>query len=167
MVLAPVLVSKLIHKQSTDFQNPGDNDMSQNSRIILRYIVVQIEIKKKKKKKKDKKSIVQIHKINLIVEMKKIIYTLYLISLGSFGLKLDSRSCLTPGVTNTILLLYKFFLQKGIYVIVVLTNGFLFFVFYFLIKNRLDLRKIVFFSLMVLDFALMKLSSQIVVVSVG
>ena len=67
MVLAPVLVSKLIHKQSTDFQNPGDNDMSQNSRIILRYIVVQIEIKKKK----DKKSIVQIHKINLIVEMKK------------------------------------------------------------------------------------------------
>ena len=50
MVLAPVLVSKLIHKQSTDFQNPGDNDMSQNSRIILRYIVVQIEIKKKKKR---------------------------------------------------------------------------------------------------------------------
>ena len=99
MVLAPVLVSKLIHKQSTDFQNPGDNDMSQNSRIILRYIVVQIEIKKKK----DKKSIVQIHKINLIVEMKKIIYALYLISLGSFGLKLDSRSRLTPGVTNTIL----------------------------------------------------------------
>ena len=80
MVLAPVLVSKLIHKQSTDFQNPGDNDMTQNSRIILRYIVVQIEIKKKKKK--DKKSIVQIHKINLIVEMKKIIYALYLISLG-------------------------------------------------------------------------------------
>ena len=99
--------------------------------------------------------------------MKKIIYALYLISLSSFGLKLDSRSHLTPGVTNTILLVYKFFLQKGIYVIVVLTNGFLFFVFYFLIKNRLDLRKIVFFSLMVLNFALMKLSSQIVVVSVG
>ena len=92
MVLAPVLVSKLIHKQSTDFQNTGDNDMSQNSRVILRYIVVQIEIKKKK----DKKNIVQIHKINLIVEMKKIIYALYLISLGSFGLKLDSRSRLTP-----------------------------------------------------------------------
>ena len=97
MVLAPVLVSKLIHKQSTDFQNPGD--MSQNSRIILRYIVVQTEIKKKK----DKKNIVKINKINLIVEMKKIIYALYLISLGSFGLKLDSRSRLTPGVTNTIL----------------------------------------------------------------
>ena len=59
--------------------------------------------------------------------MKKIIYALYLISLGSFGLKLDSRSRLTLGVTNTILLVYKFFLQKGIYVIVVLTNGFLFF----------------------------------------
>ena len=29
--------------------------------------------------------------------MKKIIYALYLISLGSFGLKLDSRSHLTPG----------------------------------------------------------------------
>ena len=67
--------------------------------------------------------------------MKKIIYALYLISLGSFGLKLDSRSRHTPGVTNIILLVYKFFLQKGIYVIVVLTNGFLFFVFYFLIKK--------------------------------
>ena len=97
MVLAPVLVSKLIHKQSTVFQNPGDNDMTQNSRIILRYIVVQIEIKKKKK---DKKSIVQIHKINLIVEMKKINYALYLISLGSFGLRLNSRSRLTLRVTT-------------------------------------------------------------------
>ena len=59
--------------------------------------------------------------------MKKINYALYLISLGSFGLKLDSRSRLTPGVTNTISLVYKFFLQKGIYVIVVLTNGFFIF----------------------------------------
>ena len=74
------------------------------------------------------------------------------------ALGLDTEFCFNPGVANVtiiISLFYHFFLQKSIYVIVVLAP-------FFLNKiNRLDLRKIVFFSLVALDFALMKFSSQI------
>ena len=74
------------------------------------------------------------------------------------ALGLDSEFCFNPGVANVtiiISLFYNFFLQKCIYVNVVLAALF------FNKINRLDLRKIVFFSLVVLDFALMKFSSQI------
>ena len=59
-------------------------------------------------------------------------------------------------MTIIISLFYNLFLQKSIYVIVLLAHVF------FNNRNRLDHRKIVFFSILALDFALMKLSSQIV-----
>ena len=78
---------------------------------------------------------------------------------NKFGFIWNRIGLFNPGVTNvtvTISISYKFFLRKSIYAIVVLAHIF------FNKRNRLDLRKIFFFSIVALDFALLKLSYQIV-----
>ena len=62
---------------------------------------------------------------NLYIFFCWINYDLYLKSLGSFGIGLDSGFHFNLGATNvtvTISLFYKIFLQKSIYVIVVLAH---------------------------------------------